>query len=330
MKTLFNIAGPFLVALCSTLLSACGGGDGPADPRNASYIGYATNGERFTLTVDFGRGRFTFQGAAPGSPALEGGFGNDTVAGTYVFDAQAGAGRTARFRHVDGLIVGNYNFSGAVRPFIASRQFAQSFVDAAETYNNLGVSGTPAGDAETTVYASRIVNGGSLQTCADSTIYAVDKCPASSLRNRVLSISGDVFTAAPAAPGEAPFSFRIARAAGEKIFLMADIAANGTRSFQVGVAESGSFRSGNDWGGTVQGAWARADYTARNYSSEGVAVDGSASNYNGPLAGLGADAPQGILSYDAAKALVVQNTQLTVLAGTRKGTSAGFMQIGAR
>ncbi|MEO7391701.1 MAG: hypothetical protein ABIU58_05975 [Ramlibacter sp.] len=333
MKTSFSSIQTFAAALCSALVAACGTGDDPTvpvDSRNATYTSYATNGERFTLKLDFDSRHFAFQNAAPGSPVLEGTFGIDAVAGTLLFPVQSGAGKTARFRQLDGLVAGNYNFNGVVRPFVGARTFAQNFQDAAGVYNNLSVSETLGGQADTAIQASRIDGDGRLKVCIDATIYTIDKCPSGSVHSYTLTISGDLFTAAPGAPGESTFSFRVARAGGEKVFLMADIAAIGTRNFRVGVAEAAGFRSGADWGGTVQGAWARADYSALNYSSEGVAVGGSATNYSGSLAVLGAGAPQGLRSYDAGKAYVMQNAQLTVLAGTSKGDSAGFMQIGMR
>src|SRR6185369_331820 len=111
------------------------------------------------------------------------------------------------------------------------------------------------------------------QICEDLITYTIANCPAASVRNHTLSIVGDTFTATPVPAGAGtPFSFRVARAGAEKIYLMADAAGDGAQTFRIGVAESPVFRSGFDWGATVQGTWARADYTAVNYSSEGVAV----------------------------------------------------------
>ena len=321
-----------MLGVSTGLLAACGGGEdaGPLDARNASYTAFAANGEQFILKVNFDQSLFGLQKGNP-SVVLEDGFGSDAVPETYVLRSQAGAGKTERFRYRDDLIVGNHILDGIVQPFVAGRRFAQSFKEAAGLYNHFGITQRAAGTAESKIYTSRIDVDGTMRICDDGKIHTVAKCPMASIRNYTVSIAGETFTATPTGTAIAlPFNFRVALAGTEAILLMADIDPDGSRSFQIGLAESANSRSGQAWGGTVQGAWARSDFDTHNYSSEGTAVDGSATNYSGSIAPMGIDAPQGILSFDGGHAFIVQNSQLMVLIGTASSGSAGFMQIGVR
>jgi hypothetical protein len=317
-------------ALAATLLCACG--DGEIDLRNALYTGYATSGEQFTLAMDFDSNRATFLGAGAGSVATETTFSPDSVAGTYVFGLQSGAGKTARFRVIDGLVVGNFVINGSVRPFVASRRFAQSVRDAAGTYNILGVNETAAGTGETIVQAASIDVGGTLRICTDSTIASVDNCPAGSLQRSELTLAGDVFTGKLVSNifVTIPITFRIALAGDEKVLLNTDVVPGGSRAFRIGLADSANFRRGRGWGGTTEGSWSSADFDANNYSSEGVTANGLVTTYSGSVAGAGLNAPKGIRSFQNDRGYIVQNTQLTVLVGTAKSTSAGFMQLSAQ
>ena len=327
------------VLLGSALLAACGGGGSdagspppPADARNGTYTAYATNGERLTLNVDFDGKRFTFKGLTVPSFGATGAFTNDSVAGTFVFQPPAGAGSTARFRYIDDLIVGSYNFGDGVKPFVASRRFAQNALEAAGTYDNLGVNRSAAGVDDSTIYTSRINADGTLQLCADNIIYTIAKCPASSVRSYTLAMDGETFNATPTpATGGDSFSFRVARAGAEKIYLMAAVGSvTGTRFFRIGLPEPTAFAGGNAWGGTVLGEWGVVNYTPGNYSSTGVAFDGKVVSLSGSLSGLGTDGPAGIRTFEAGRAFVMQNPQLAVLVGSRNSPAAGYLQIGAK
>lgn len=334
-RNLLNIA----ALLGSALLAACGGGGSDAgdpapaaDARNGTYTAYATHGERLTLQVDFDARRFSFKGLTVPSFGAAGAFSNDSVPGTFVFQPPAGAGSTARFRAIDDLIVGSYNFGDGVKPFVASRRFAQSVQEAAGVYNNLGVNRTSAGVDDSTIYTSRINADGTLQLCADDIIYTIARCPAASVRSYTLAMDGETFNATPtAATGGDSFSFRVARAGAEKIYLMAAVGSTtGTRFFRLGLPEPTAFAGGNAWGGTVLGDWGAVNYAPGDYSSTGVAFNGSVASLGGSLSGLGTDGPVGIRTFEAGRAFVMQNPQVAVLVGSRNSPAAGYLQIGAK
>lgn len=325
LKTLAALLG-------ASLLFACGGGSDPADTRNGTYTAYATNGERLTLSVDFNAQRFTFSGLTVPSFGATGAFNNDSVAGSYVFQPPAGAGSTARFRYIDDLIVGSYNFGDGVKPFVASRRFAKNAQEAAGVYGNLGINRSEAGVDDSTIYSSRINADGTLQLCADNIIYTIAKCPAASVRSYTLAMDGETFNATPtAATGGDSFSFRVARAGTENIYLMAAVGAStGRRFFRIGLPEPAAFASGTVWGGTVLGDWGLFSYTPGDYSTTGVAFDAKVVSLSGSLSGLGTDGPVGIRTFEQGRAFIMQNPQVAVFVGSRNSGAAGYLQIGAK
>ncbi|MEP6824434.1 MAG: hypothetical protein ABI919_06425 [Ramlibacter sp.] len=325
--------------LGTALLFACGGGGsdpgGPApgaDARNGNYTAFATNGERFTLNVDFDAKSFGFKGLTVPAFAATGAFSNDAVAGTHVFQPPANPGNTARFRAIDDLIVGSYNFGDGVKPFVASRRFAKNAQEAAGNYNNLGISGTAAGEDDSTIYTSRINTDNTLQLCADNVIYGISRCPSASLRSYALTMDGDTFNATPSTgTGGDGFSFQVAQAGTSKVYLMSAVnAGTGARFFRIGLPEPTAFAGGTVWGGSVLGEWGVVNYDVGNYSTTGSTFDAKVSSLSGSLTGVGPDGPVGIRTFEAGRAFLMQNPQLAVLVGARNSPAAGYLQIGGR
>lgn len=319
------------------ILAACGGGDGPApapppDARNGSYTIYATTGERFTLTLDFDTRQY-----AIGSPQISisalnvsGTFIADTVAGTYVFQG-TGSGRTTKFRHVDDMVVGSHSFENVVQPFVGSRRFAQSVSEAAGSYGNFGINRNN-GVGDSRIYSSRINTNSTLELCINNIIYTIENCPETTVQRFNLSLNGDLFNATPQAAGE-PFSFRVARAGTERVYLMGAInQATGARFFRIGVAQSAAFTPGAAIGASTLGEWGQAVFTTTSYGSTGMSLDGNTITLNGNLTPLTPTGPTVMRGMTASggNAFVMQNSQLGILVGARNGAAAGYMQIGAR
>lgn len=313
---------------CSVYPASCS--PGSADTRNGTYTLYATTGERFTLQLDFDQRQFFISSPQTTFVPIHvaGTFSADTVAGSYVFQGTSGSGVTTRFRYVDDLIVGSFTFETGVRPFVASRNFAQSYAEAQGTYSNFGINRS-AGADDSRIYTSRITAANTLEICNNNTIYAMEKCPAATILTYTLSLNGDLFTAQN---GTDSFSFRVAKAGNEQIFLMGAInQAAGTRFFRIGLAESATFGSGSATGGSTLGEWGTANYTTSSYASSGSALDGRAISLAGSLTSMGTIGPANMRSLQSGgNAFVMQNTQLGILIGARNSTGAGYMQIGAR
>lgn len=334
------------VLLAAFLVSCGGGGDSaggagggtpvaaaPADTRNGAYTIYATTGERFTLTLDFDKATFAF-----GSPQISvagldqsGSFAADGITGGYVFQGSAGTGTTTRFRYVDDLVVGTFKFENVVQPFVAARRFAQSNPEAAGSFTIFGINRTN-GVADSRISTRRINANGTLDVCNDNTIFAVANCPALSMLNYTLSRTNDLFTATRVGDPLESFSFRVAKAGSELIYLYGGIdAAAGTRFFRIGLNEARTFGAGTAIGGSTLGEWGTARFTATTYSSTGIAFDGHATSLTGSLSSSGTQGPVNLRTFQpGGNAFAMQNTQLGILVGARNGTGAGYMQIGAR
>ncbi len=303
------------------------------DARNGIYTAYATTGERFTLTLDFDARQFTVGGPQASIVALSdsGAITDDVVPGTYWLQGAA-TSANSKFRYVDDLIVGAFPVHGGTKPFVASRNFALSVAEIAGTYSNLGINGTGTSE-DSRIYTTRIRDDATMQLCTNSTIYAIDNCPAATVLNYNLTLSGNQFTATATPAGAAgTFSFRVAKAGNENVFLMGglDFAA-GTRFFRIGLAESGAFAAGSARGATSWGEWGAATFTASSYSSTGVAADGHAISLSGSLGSMGAVGPSGMRHFQASYGgFAIQNTQLAVLLGARGTSAAGYMQIGSK
>jgi hypothetical protein len=304
-------------------------GPSAADTRNGTYTAYATTGERFTLTLDFDARQYSIGSPQTTVAALYavGTFGDDSVAGSYLFQGADGTGATTGFRYVDDLVVGAFPMQGGIKPFVASRNFALSAAEAAGSYSNFGINHANGTD-DSRIYTSRINSDGTMQICNSFTIYAIAQCPAASVLNYTLTQSGDLFTAT----GVDTFNFRVAKAGNENIFLMGAINyTSGARWFRLGLAESGAFGPGSARGGTTLGEWGTANFTSTSYSSTGVAEDGHSISLTGSLSTMGTIGPTGMRGFRAASnGFAMQNTQLGVLVGARNGAAAGYMQIGSK
>lgn len=330
-----------LAAGFALLVAACGGGGSGggsappavADTRNGSFTLYATTGERFTLTLNFDNSTYSIGGVQTSiAPVNESGtFTADGTSGSYVFKGPTSTGPTTRFRYLDDLVVGNYRFESAVQPFVASRRFAQATSEAVGSYSMFGINRT-AGVNDSRIYTQRINPNATLDVCSDNVIYAVANCPTASLLGYTLTLSGDLFTATRVGNPSDTFSFRVAKAGTESIYLLGAInAAAGTRFFRIGMNEARSFGSGTAVGGTTLGEWGTAQYTATSYSSSGIALDGHAVNLTGTLSTMGTSGPVNMRGVQVGgNAFAMQNTQLGVLLGARNGNGAGYMQIGLR
>jgi hypothetical protein len=317
---------------CNVYPDSCA--PGAADSRSGTYTAYATTGERFTLTIDFDAGNYTV-GSPQTTLASLGGSGtftNDSVAGSYLFQGP-GMGATTGFRYVDDLIVGTFPVSSGVRPFVAARNFAQSIAEVAGAYSSFGINHANNAD-DSRIFTQRINTNGTLQICTDNIIYSIANCPAASVLNYTLSVNGDLFTAAPADPA-GTFSFRVAKAGNENIFLMGSLNfSTGARFFRIAVAEAGAFNAGSARGGSAWGEWGTTTYTTNSYAYSGVGLNGTPVNLGGTLAALGPTGPSGMRSVQgggsSSSFFVMQNTQLGLLIGPRNSVVAGYMQIGSR
>jgi len=306
---------------CQVYPGSCQGG---ADSRNGSYVAYSAAGERYTLTVDFDTGTYSVAGISFPTFQAAGSFTADNTAGTYLFQSSGVA--NARFRYVDDLLVGSFDTGSGNKPFVAARYFAQSFAEAAGTYNILYVNRTTAGVGDSFIYQGRLGADGTLRLCFDNQIHTIDQCPAASIATYAVTLNGDQFTAT--APSGTYFYLRVAKAGGRQIYLTAGVSlSTGTRGFGLGLPESASFPTMVTYGANTAGSWVSETLTTSRYVSSGVDASGQAVSLNGNLNSFAGPAGFRVMY---GTGFVMQNPQLTALVGSRGGAYAGFMQLGAR
>jgi hypothetical protein len=308
-----------LAALAAALvLAACGGSD------NDEYTAFGSSGTPFALTIDMERGEYE---AAIGA-GMSGRF-TPAAAGSYLFEQQPGAGKTARFAVLPDLLVGNLLVGSDLRTFVAARSFAASAQEAAGSYNLLG-STTSASGADGSLLATvQLGADGTMRACTAVPPVAVDSCSAAALRRYTVAWSGVDAVAVQSGGGDT-LRFRVALASGEKVMLMADNGPDGEHRFAIGLKDAFAGRSGTAWAASTDGAWSQVFHDAVNLSSEGVSISGAAANYSGSMLPMPAPAPAGLRNFEQHRGYVAQDSQLTVLQGAAGTDAAGYLQVGAR
>jgi hypothetical protein len=304
------------LAAAASVLAACGGSD------DDSYTAFGSAGAPFELKADLSSGDYEAAG-------IHGRFAADAASGNYTFDQQLGAGKTARFRALPDLLVGNIVLGGSQRTFDAARRFAASAQEAAGSYNLLGATHSAAGVEGSLLASVRIGSDATMRACVTSPPVTVEACPAAALRQYTLAWSGADIVASPASGNDA-LRFRVALSGAEKVMLQADSAPDGTHRFAVGLQDAFAGRGGTAWAASTDGAWSRVFHDTINLSSEGVGPGGAAANYSGTMAPMAAPAPAGLRNFETHRGYVAQDSQLMVVLGAAGTDAAGYLQIGAR
>ncbi len=236
------------------------------DARSGSYEVYAADGRAYQLTIDFDAGTYTMAGNGASDTRS---FTADGT-GTYM------VGGHQRLRTAQDLVVGAHAFSTGVLPYVAARRFLTSVASLGASYN-LMVRNSPAdGSAATTHAATARVSGNTLQVCLDDfEVVQAQTCSVGSLKNYLLSISGDVFTAADTATGAPAFTFRVARTGAADVVLAAGSgwSGDGSRQFSIGLAESAGLVDSTVYGPGVYADasddWLKIVVDRSDYSAEG-------------------------------------------------------------
>jgi hypothetical protein len=310
--------------LCAAALAGCGGGSSGDE-----YTAFLADGHTHPFGLDLDRREARFVNTS--GAAIEGPLAIVGDAPLYRFGRQTGPGATARLVvTTEDLVVGGAPIRGRVTPFVAARAWVRSLGEAAGDYNVFGVALPAGGEYASTVAAWRIEASGNLQVCAAGRPIQVSACPAGSLVSYTLRVEGDEFVASsPVATP--PIRFRVAMSGGERVLLQGETVASGQGRFAIGLPNTATaFRAGRSQATSSDGTWSVVDHDAINYSSEGVAVDGSASNFSGNLSAGTGDTPAGVRHFDGGSAFVAQGRRLTVLVG-RPGTQAdGYLQVAVK
>lgn len=196
--------------------------------RANTYRFLSGNGKEQVLRLDFEHRRYELLGA---NASTAGTFEEDPgEPGTFILDNARTAGNynTARFRLTGGAVIGAFPvpkpYANPTQfetlPFIAVNDVVTDGADIDGNYSLLETSRTSLGMGGG-LLTMRISGGGALMTTCTGGNYWPDACPEVFRRSYVVSRQGDAWhaTANTSANPRDDFDFRIARIAGEKVYV---------------------------------------------------------------------------------------------------------------
>jgi hypothetical protein len=280
----------FLLALLG--LAGCGGDDSSSagtlflgDRQSGRYVMLAADAQEYALTLDFQARSWRVEGNLLD---LSGSFTGSTEEFQFLPGNALGlaGASTTRFRTATDAIVGEFPLPTGSLPFIAVRRFATTPAEAAGAFDMLGRTVSTLGaPANTTIQQGELTAAGQLRTCEDSDIFALESCPASSVVQGTVTVSGELFTADTPA---GDVSFRVALVGADKLFLRAGQDSGTTRRFVIGTPATSSFEAARFIGGTTEPAWATLVLNTGNFSSESLTRTGAVFARSGTADATGA------------------------------------------
>ena len=305
----------------------------PINGKNGTYQVFAADGNQYTLNVNFDSKKYDLTDQN----------GVNIVSTNFTADAQGGGYTITgiqRFRTATDLIVGGQNFgTGKVIPYVAARQFGTTVTQLAGTTGGQYDLVTLDVAANTTFAATARVSGNTLSICQSTTGVAIPQnCPAGSLNNYTLSVSGNVFSGRDAITfAQLPFSFQQARI-GATVALLGFAPDVTKQLFVIGLPDAPALAGGGSQGASVINKnpdWVtvnlmvnlipiRYSYTGQNGPADEAKLT-RISTSTGPFSML-----TGTLTSDGAPIYVMQSLPLTVAFGATSGAASGLLQVTLR
>jgi hypothetical protein len=270
--------------------------DGVADALSGDeYTLFEVNGTTQKLVLNFDLQRYEITDAA--GLSTSGSFNADTnEPGTRVFSNSriTAVANTARFRAGSDAVVGAFPFAVAhsspvaysVQPFVAARSFVTNQAQLDGDYNRFTVLRMPDSTRDSEISSIRIANGGTkLTICRDNVIYAMDTCPASSVRSYSIT------------PGAAPNSwtgfnpaldpdvqtttFYMARIGGQNVYLSGGAGAvSGIRAMRIGLPASSALAPFTGYGASTMSSWGRTTVNGNSFERTQNRPDGTTDTLN--------------------------------------------------
>ena len=292
------------------------------DPRSGTYTVYATDGARYTLSLDYVARSYRMTGT-----------GVDK-AGAFEVGADGtaqGTGTSRVFRSGPGFVVGGFDFdAGAAKPFVGARSFVSEVSALGGEFNIAGAS-TSGGSANTYIGATRIT-GANYELCVDPVVTSVARCPTASIRPYTVTRSGEDFVATPAT-GEA-IRFRVARVGGADMYLRAEKATSNGDVFRLGlqpVVTSTATAAGTTLHGmTSDAGWQTVVSRLTGAALQGhtlVAQPGAALAFPTLTVANFVNGPDGMYlgtrASDSANVFTLEHPLMTFVIGARNGVRAG-------
>lgn len=312
----------------------------PGNAGNGSYQGFAANGSRPVLALDFDNMAYvmTDENGVAVTDAL---VADPTDSSSFLFKTSrvSTAAAASRFRISGDTVVGSFPFhapkvltSFAVRPFVASRALVATQSQLDGSFTRLGIQWTEtSGDSDIRQWT--ISGGGTLiQYCNLSAITSVATCPLASIVNYSVSAgpSPVLWKLQNQTNAEDWGYFAIARVAGKNVYLSAGSMPTAPNSaiFRIGLLEGPSWPALSYIGGDISGSWGSMNYTATTYDTLMARTDTSLYGYTASLIGPGSFLNLRSFTTSGTNYFTAQDGTLGVVVGARSGPAAGNIQIG--
>lgn len=343
-------------------LGGCGGGGGgsapapapapspappPPDARNGDYVMFATNSQRYVLSVNFNTGQYsivTSSGTA-GQPVASGTFSADGTTGNHVFNVTppAGQANTAKFRAKASAdaIVGAYPLPGGTQPvaFIAARRFATSAADFPSNVD-LQFFGAEGGGSPAVVQSSLFTgrfNGAVYTTCIGLQIIVVDNCPAANLAVYDLTFNANGSIRAIARPPVVDdVTFYVARIGSTWTYLRSSFNNSGQYRFRIAVPLQPALGA-SALVADVTGSWGSVDLSPTAVTATGTGAAGASTIPSGTVFPPSSAFPPGLNVYTPDNGVrqyfVGQSSELVIINGARNAaqpTVNGYIAFGLR
>jgi len=290
---------------------------------------FAVDGKQYTLSIDFDAGSYHVVGNGIDET---GSFAASGAAFAFTPAAPAPTVNNATFTQFGDTVTGGFRFGANVTPFMASRSFVNTVVDAAGQYKFLTTTADPSvpANVDTTIFTGEIVAPNTIRFCQDNTIFTIETCPAASIMNGTVTNTGADFRADFGSNGA--FPFRVANVGADKVFLRASASLGTQRRFYIGFDQNGgyadtTFRGVNNAGQsaiTTAGATRGLSTVLKTEANAQATRSGTTS-----LAG-----PPGLLVVTTAADgtfFTMQTTNLGVVFAARGNTvHPGYAEIGKR
>jgi hypothetical protein len=289
------------------------------DTRGGTYQAFASNGQTYSLAADFASATATFSGTGA-SVALP--ISAQVDSETYFLPGGTG------FRGHHDLLAGTVALGSGVTPFIAGRSFVTTLAALdGRTFNTLAID-SPTNGAATSRFLTTSFSGATMQVCADAVPHAIATCPAASLLQYGLSVTGSVFTGIDAAHNDT-VTFQVAQSDSALVLLRAEATPTG-RVFQVGLSTNAGIAAMRLEGGDTLGRWGVLALAPPNLRESFPQSDGSNLNVDGSLSGI-AGAPAGLASSflvnTASPVYLAEDSGLAIVLGQPGGPLDGLLQV---
>lgn len=287
------------------------------DARSGDYVMHAASGAIYTLSFDADAATFSVTGNGLAQ------------SGAAPFDAPSGwfvASGNVRFRTLEDVIIGGFDFGGGVIPFFAARRFVTDVTQLAGDFITLRSTRPLTGPKDSFINNVRIQNG-VWQQCNDNLFYALGSCPLASQGNYPITWNGSNFLGQVSPT--AAFPFRLAMSGTTPILIRANTSSTNGSTFLIGLPMN-TYTTGTFEGISSAGTRETAVFGSASWSTTRVASNGNVSTDSSTLFN-GIPVVPGLMvvqrASDGASIFLISSGSFAAVLGARSGPAAGYVEV---